>query len=316
MNTDTLDNIERTRVPCPVCGSADHSVLFEGIQRAPLHVRGTYVRCRECGMVYLHDVPNWDELEDYHDFLSDFYSSHTPPQAVKPLSDLNGPVAWLFDLLFRFRPHSWPQEAGGNKRLLDVGCGNAARLIEFAERGWHVFGTDISARATDAARRTVPSGVFLEGELEDIELPVNSFDVIRMDNVLEHVREPVRLLRRCQELLKPQGQLYVYVPHGNSLSVTLMGKYAYSALVPLHLNLFTVSTLERVLLEAGFRSVEILHFCPYSWIPESLKLVLGIHTLSPPRLVDRGLMLLLSPTGYVASRVGLGEELVAISQGQ
>jgi SAM-dependent methyltransferase len=265
-------------------------------------------------MIYLCNVPSWDELEDWYDLLSDFYTSHTPPQAVTPLSDLKGPITWLFDLLFRFRPHSWPQGAGRNRRLLDVGCGNGARLIEFAERGWQVFGTDVSTRAIDAARRTVPNGVFLEGELEAIDLPPESFDIIRMDNVLEHVPEPEPLLHRCRELLNPQGRLYVYVPHGRSLSVRVLGKYAYSALTPIHLNLFTVSTLRRILSRAGFSCVDIVQFCPYSWIPGSLKLFLGIQKLSLPRVVDRGLMLLLSPVGYIASRVGWGEELVAISR--
>jgi hypothetical protein len=70
-----------------------------------------------------------------------------------------------------------------------------------------------------------------------------------------------------------------------------------------------------MLSDAGFSAIKTLQFCPYSWIPSSLKLWLGIqeHTLLPT-WVDRGLMLMFLPVGYIASRIGWGEELVAIAQ--
>ncbi len=309
------NDIRFMTVSCPVCGSDDHSALFEETKREPAPMsQGAYVSCRECGMVYLCPVPNWDEFKDYYDRLSDFFTNQDKP-TVTPLSAQKGLGGWLYRQIFRFLPHSWPQEEGDSRKLLDVGCGNGARLTEFAEQGWQIFGTDVSASTLVVAQRTIPGGVFLQGELREIDLPLGSFDVMRMDNVLEHVPHPKPMLRRCWDLLSPQGRLYIYVPHGRSLSIRLLGKYSYSAWAPFHLHLFTVSALERILLDAGFSSVEILQFSPHSWIPGSFKLLLGItDRISLPYIFERCLMIMFLPIGYVASKIGWGEELVAIAR--
>jgi SAM-dependent methyltransferase len=314
--TYPLDDIKLVDVPCPVCGSDSRSILFEETRRepAPMGTKGAYVRCHECDMIYLCPVPDWDEFKKYYDLLSDFFTDQGNP-AVTPLRDQEGFAGWLYHRLFRFLPHAWPQEEGDERKLLDVGCGNGDRLIEFAKRDWRIFGTDVSASTLAVAQRTIPTGVFLEGELENVDLPLGSFDVIRMDNVLEHVPEPKRLLRRCRELLNSEGRLYIYVPHGRSISVRLLGRYSYSAWAPFHLHLFTVSALKRILLDVGFSSVEILQFSPHSWIPGSFKLLLGItDRISLPYIIERCLMAAFLPVGYIASRIGWGEELVAISR--
>lgn len=309
------ESVHAVSVLCPVCGSNKRAILFEAARREPaiLNVKAFYVRCYECGMIYLYPVPRWEEFKHYYEQLSDFYT-HQDKLSVTPLLEKKGPAGWLYRQVFRFRPHSWPLEVGNGRKLLDVGCGNGARLIEFAARGWRIVGTDVSPTTLTVAQGTVPSGTFLEGELEDIDLPAGSFDVIRLDNVLEHIPEPKSLLGRCRELMNSRGRLYIYVPHGRSLSVRLLGNHSRCAWAPFHLHLFTGSALKQTLLDVGFGSVDVLHYSPHSYVPASLKLLFGITERTPlPYLIDRLLMLVCLPVGWFAERIGWGEELVAIA---
>lgn len=300
---------------CPVCESSRHRVLFQDRNRREgFDLRSAYVRCIECGMIYLNPVPDWAVFRQYYDWL--FKEDH-PADAAPAVSpgDRRGILATLIRRLrrYRFRPHSWPLEAGEGRRLLDVGCGNGFKLAEFSARGWQVYGVDVSPPALEMARRVVPEGIFLLGELEEVELPPASFDFIRVDNVLEHVFRPKALLASCRRLLKAEGRLLVFVPHGESLSLRLLGRYSNNAWIPFHLSLFTVVSLRRILREAGFAAVQIRQMSPTNWLPSSIKQLFGRPGRPLPAVLEWALICGLYPIGGLAASVGWGEELVAVA---
>ena len=78
-----------------------------------------------------------------------------------------------------------------------------------------------------------------------------------MIHVLEHISNPLALLREINKILKPQGVLFVEVPNLDSLEFQLFReKWGYLS-APRHLNHFTTQTLTRILNKAGFRIIEI-----------------------------------------------------------
>ncbi len=184
------------------------------------------------------------------------------------------PPSGLKNLLKRllFRPHSWPQEPAQppRHRLLDIGCGNGSKLGEFAQRGYEVWGTDVSGDALAAAKKLVPTGTFLKGELLDLGLPGGAFHYIRLDNVLEHVPQPLAVLRECRRLLPPGGQLFIYVPNGSGPSLKLLGRYSVSSWIPFHLTLFTPKSLRTLCARAGFANLSLFGYIPSSWPPLSI----------------------------------------------
>jgi SAM-dependent methyltransferase len=95
---------------------------------------------------------------------------------------------------------------GADERVLDVGCGKGELAFDLAERaGAHVTGIDISEDALAFARERFHSDR-LELELADAFewVPPQTFDVIVISNMLEHVEERVGLLRRLVELARPK----------------------------------------------------------------------------------------------------------------
>src|SRR5207249_1003700 len=113
------------------------------------------------------------------------------------------------------------------------------KLIEFAQRGYEVWGVDVGVDAIEVCRQILPQGHFIQSELDETGLPDSYFDYVRIDNSLEHVSSPRAALRECHRVLVSGGTMMVYVPHGRSLSLRVMKGRSISSWIPFHLQLFT-----------------------------------------------------------------------------
>jgi len=137
-------------------------------------------------------------------------------------------------------------------RLLEIGVGSGSFLARAAQCGYAAVGCDLSAAiCREVSRRTgLPVhcgglGAVPRGEL---------FDVVVMNHVLEHVADPVALLRAARARLTPRGILHLAVPNVAAPEAVLPGWNSYE---PYHLLYFTPDTLRAALERAGF-SVESL----------------------------------------------------------
>ena len=263
-------------VACPVCDSSDYKVLFRDYNRRDkVECSGTYAQCCECSLVYLRERPLWEEIAKLYSVVdSDITANIGQVDARVLLDRYNRPVPVWKKLLrrVRFRPHSWPlaSVSQGSKRLLDLGCGSGAKLLEFADRGYEIWGVDVGADAIRSCREILPQGHFIRGELQSIGLPDAHFDYIRLDNVLEHIPNLQEVVKECFRLLRRRGRLMVYVPHARSLSMRLMKGNSISSWIPFHLQLFTRQSLYWLTAEAGFEDVHIHGYNPPNWFPLTL----------------------------------------------
>lgn len=152
--------------------------------------------------------------------------------------------------------------SGGND-VLDLGSGPAwvSRYL-VAEQGRSVTCID---NDTAALRSIDGTGLrIIEADLESdawtAEIVGESFDVVIVADVLEHLREPGRLLTRLldDDLLKPDGMLVISVPNASHISVVAelaLGDFRYTEtgiLDRTHVRWFTLESLERLLQESGF----------------------------------------------------------------
>ena len=106
-------------------------------------------------------------------------------------------------------------------RVLDVGCGDAGALIAFAENGASCAGIETFETSLERGRlRAADHGVEVDlkkGAGEAIPFPDSSFDLVMLDNVLEHVNDRPLTLRELRRVLKPGGILYMVTPKPFSL---------------------------------------------------------------------------------------------------
>ncbi len=100
--------------------------------------------------------------------------------------------------------------------VLDVGCGDAGALVAFAERGAKCAGIECFDTSLERGRlRATDHGVDVDlkkGVAEAIPFPDASFDLVMLDNVLEHVGDRPLTLREVRRVLKPGGLLYMVTP--------------------------------------------------------------------------------------------------------
>lgn len=139
-------------------------------------------------------------------------------------------------------------------RLLDVGCALGA-LLEIAEKqGFDAEGIDISDYAVKQCRR---SGLKASQVIVTNLREKSYFDIITAFEVVEHELDPLRTIKKANELLKDNGLLVVTVPDSGTFTSQIMGKYWISYKNKEHLFHFTVKSLRLLLEKGGFKKIII-----------------------------------------------------------
>lgn len=200
--------------------------------------RFDFVVCQNCGTGYLSPAPSSEQLQQLYgpqNFGSDWYKQRGRGRAFAKL------------VLSKKTPG----------KFLDVGCGLGFFLEGIQKHSsWDVYGVEIAAKAADFARDRLGLDVH-QGELEDVGYPDRFFDYIQLHNVLEHVRDPMTLLRECRRILKADGILDLRVPNGSVDSLDLLKFYRRQGEAPFsksgHLFFFPKRTLLWMLDEAGWK---------------------------------------------------------------
>lgn len=141
-------------------------------------------------------------------------------------------------------------------KLLDVGCGDGARLLRMKELGWEVQGQEIDPQAAAKAQEKLGDAVRL-GEFKAIRYPSEYFDCITMNHVLEHVHDPVELLTECHRILKPGGTLVAVTPNAKSFGHDYFKAYWRGLEPPRHLNIFSPKAAEKAAKKAGFAVCQV-----------------------------------------------------------
>jgi 2-polyprenyl-3-methyl-5-hydroxy-6-metoxy-1,4-benzoquinol methylase len=149
---------------------------------------------------------------------------------------------------------------GRQARMLDVGCGEGWAMRYFLHRGWDIFGVDyneyaIAQNCPECLDHFVAGNV--HAVLEDLARKGQTFDCIWLDNVLEHVLEPLELAGMLKGLLSDFGVLMVEVPNDFSIVQRTLWEEGmidrpYWVRVPDHINYFSLDGLDNLMEAAGF----------------------------------------------------------------
>lgn len=151
----------------------------------------------------------------------------------------------------------------GGEVMLDVGCGSGASLLEARALGATAFGieADLNVKPIAAAL-----GLTIHfGNLQDHPFPEQSFDLIVMNQVIEHLPDPDQGLRALSERLRPDGRMVLVFPNTGSLWRRLSGSRWINWHIPYHLHHFDMQHFERMVRRCGLQVVRSRTITPNVW---------------------------------------------------
>ena len=236
----TLSN--RASNVCPYCSSKPSRTCL--VQDYTGTGKLSIVECDPCGIAWQWPVV-WDVAEGTA-FFNESYSGGDDLSKSYFDHDQRGAVARLqMDFVATICP-----KAG---KLLDIGAGVGAFVREAASRGWDALGIDLSHVAVESAQG---AGVtVIQGKVED--LPAGqTFDAITLWDVIEHVDDPLSLVRGVYERLRPGGRLFVETGNYQSASLAATGPDWWLWQAD-HRWYFSPPSLSALLEGSGFSNLEL-----------------------------------------------------------
>ncbi|KIF66071.1 hypothetical protein HY68_37705, partial [Streptomyces sp. AcH 505] len=143
-------------------------------------------------------------------------------------------------------------EAGQEIRLLDIGAGLGVFPHAVKQAGWHCTAIDPDARAVGHMREHVGVEAVL-GDFMTID-DLGAFDIVTFNKVLEHVEDPVAMLRRARQFVTPRGFVYLELPDGEMAALSGAGREEFFVE---HLHVFSFVSMVMLAERAGFRPIAV-----------------------------------------------------------
>ena len=233
---------------CPWCGSNKAQINLwlkdEFLTKKDFHI----CECLNCGLLYTMPRPSKEKIGAY--YKSDEYYSHQEnkkgfvPRLYEAIKKIN--------LKHKFRLASRDLPVG---KLLDIGCGVGDFLHVAENKGWQCTGVEPSEEAREIARQRIKGDLLYSEDLE--QLPDQSFDLITMWHVLEHVDDLKWQVAQLQRLIKPNGRIVIAVPNYRSYDGRFYNAYWAAYDVPRHLNHFNRTVLTKIFKTSGLSLVSM-----------------------------------------------------------
>jgi len=211
---------------CKLCQEEKFTDLFES--------KGRIIqRCLKCGLVRTKT----------QDFVS-YRKYHRDPDYAKYEADFANIFQKRFNLLAR--------NFDTPGKVIEIGASIGVLLSIFKNHGWEVVGVEPSESAKKARKKGIN---IVNQPFESIELKENDFDLAIMNHTLEHLNDPLAILKKVNKILKPKGLVYVDVPNFGSFSQNIQKQYWDALLPEEHVHHFTKDTLLKMMRKADFEIV-------------------------------------------------------------
>lgn len=226
--------IVEKNIQCLICDSYSIKPLVGYYSKHRL------LKCHNCGFVFMEQIPTSKELEEYYRNYTYDYEGFLSPITIKSYNH-------LLDEFEVFRQ---------TNQILDVGCGKGWFLMEAKKRNWKVFGTEHSKTAM---KQCAEKGINMElGELNPENYECSNFDIITSFEVIEHINNPIQVVKSISKLLRNGGLFYCTTPNFNSLMRYYLRTEYDVISYPEHLSYYTKTTLTKLLENNSFKSSKVL----------------------------------------------------------
>ena len=269
---------------CTVCGGSAATTFAEKFGML-------YFKCDSCGFVFV-DTSAFDyaayNAEGNETLLETHLKKHSLRRFQRAYSR-------------RLRTFKRYRKLG---RLLEIGCSTGAFLAKARELGWQATGVEPVVDSAQHGINAYELDIRI-GTLEQADLPADSFDVVYSNAVLEHLPDPLAVLREAFRVVRPGGVIYADTVNVDSYTYRNLGT-AWKLVDPrMHLCLFTPATLAGLCERAGFESPKLSSH-GVRFRPNAAVKLTGL-----PRLLDE---LKKAPYSFAARRNLQGDSIAVLAR--
>lgn len=245
MSASIVADGSETQPVCPLCGHAEATILYS-------YSDMKIARCVNCGL--WRSCPRYSTAQ-----LDEYYrAKHYSPEreaagAYEAWRKLNAGV-WEHNAHQILKDaHARGLDKEHPLRVLDVGAGHGFFIDECRKLNISAYGIETSRDAVRYATEKLKVDV-RNMPLEELP-PSETYDVITLWGVLEHVPNPLATMRCVHEHLNDRGVTWVMTPNTNALERFIKGANYFNFLNKTHLTHFHRATLKALLEKAGFQNV-------------------------------------------------------------
>ena len=254
MNNETNKDIICEEVDCALCGSSLSTPIAYGYDYEywTSEQMFFFVKCDFCGHLYLNPrpgpgsfssiyPPNYYTLEGRHTAKTSILISSLKKVIVRKR------LAYFHDLFSR------------GIKILEIGCGDCSLLIDLNDTvpGAELTGLDITF--TDEIREKCSNERIhlIESSIEDAPLKANEYDIVIMNQLIEHLWKPAEVLRKINDSLVSGGFISIETVNIEGYDRGIFSKGFWGGYYfPRHFNLFSFESLKNLLENTGFRVVK------------------------------------------------------------
>jgi SAM-dependent methyltransferase len=224
---------------CPICSSTSSNPFC-------LKNGYTYMTCKHCLAIYVWPL----DVDINLVYTPEYFSGGSHGFGYVNYDEDKQAMRGTF-IKYLEQIERWSSKS---RDLLDVGAATGFFMQIARRHGWGVAGVELSSDAADIGRKRGLD--IVTGDIFSEKLNGRIFDVVTMWDVIEHLKDPIAVMRRVKTLLRPDGVLAINTPDSGSLWARLLRKRWQALIPPEHLILFNATSLSALLARSGFRLVE------------------------------------------------------------
>lgn len=242
----SLENHMKHTYPCPVCQKEDSQP--SGINTTfgqPFNV----AFCPHCGLYFFSEIPSKDFLKQY--YSKDYF---TPLESSRNAYFLKSFFA-RFRALSQFIFIENNSDTQPGKIILETGSADGSFLSLFKKKGWEVKGLEYNDFMREKALKKY--NITLDGkDIMELNPENETYNVIALPHVLEHMPDPVSVLKQAKKLLRKDGFIFIELPFSPLPGETSKSDLDFY-LETTHLFNFRDSSLEKLINLAGLEIVKM-----------------------------------------------------------
>ena len=233
---------------CPHCNFPNFDPFLQCIDYTVTGEVFNIVSCKKCSLKFTNPRPDQNSINKYYE--SENYISHS--NSSRGL--INKIYHFIKNIAKNNKINLIENLNTKNKTILDIGCGTGSFLGMIQDKNWGVCGIEPNEKARKIAISNYSVQVFDENKLNI--LPKNSFSIITMWHVMEHVHNLKQRTIDIQNLLEPGGYALIAVPNHTSWDANYYGKYWAAYDVPRHLYHFSPETIKQLFNQSELKHIK------------------------------------------------------------